>query len=344
VIDLRSDTATKPTPDMLAAMAAAEVGDEQRREDPTVNELQRRAAELLGQQEALFVPTATMANQIALKTLSTPGGELIAEERTHVLIYEAGGPAVHSGLVTRALPGVAGRITPEQLRAVAERADDLQPASVVVLEQSHRSAGGRVWPLEELADVAATARELGVAVHLDGARVLNAAVAAGLPAAEYGRLADTVTLCFSKGLGCPLGAVLATSRERIAAAWRGKFMFGGAMRQAGVVAAAALYALDHNVDRLAEDHRRARLLAEGLADAGLAVDPDTTETNFVAIDVASLGLEVDVARERIASEGVLVTALRPGVLRAVTYLGISDEDVQRAGNAIAHALGVLARA
>jgi len=340
VIDLRSDTATKPTSEMRAAMAAAEVGDEQQREDPTVNELQRRAAELLGQEAALFLPTATMANQIALKILTRPGCLLIAEERTHVLIYEAGGPAVHSGLVMRGLPGVAGRLAPEQLREIAKTSEDLEPASVVVLENTHRSAGGRVWPVDEFARVVATARDLGLAVHLDGARLLNASVAASVPPAEYGRLADTVTVCFSKGLGCPLGAVLAGSAERIEAAWQGKFLFGGAMRQAGIVAAAALYALDHHVERLAEDHRRARRLAEGLAAAGLPVDPNTVETNFVGVDVGSMGIDAAEARERIASEGVLVGALRPGVLRVATYLGISDEDVERAVEAIPRALGV----
>jgi threonine aldolase len=344
VIDLRSDTATSPTPEMRAAMAAAEVGDEQLREDPTVNELQRRTAELLGQDTALFVPTATMANQIALRTLTRPGGELVAEERTHVLVYEAGGPAVHSGLVMHGLPGVAGRITPEQLRAVAASADDLQPASVVVLENTHRSAGGRVWPLDEFEAVVASARELGMAVHLDGARIMNAAVASGVAAADYGRLCDTVTICFSKGLGCPLGAVLAMSAERLEEAWRGKFLFGGAMRQAGVVAAAALYALDHHVDRVAEDHERARRLAEGLAAAGLPVDPDAVETNFVGIEVAELGVDTVEAQARIAQHGIRVGLLRPGVLRAATYLGISDEDIEQALELIPRALGVLARA
>src|SRR6266545_6136056 len=267
VIDLRSDTATQPMAEMRAAMAAAEVGDEQLREDPTVNELQRRSAELLGQEEALFLPTATMANQIALNVLGRAGGLVIAEERTHTLIFEAGGPAVHSGLVMRGLPGVAGRISPEQLQEVAATADELQPASIVVLENTHRSAGGRVWPLAEFETVVSTARELGLAVHLDGARLLNASVAGGTPAAEYGRRADTVTLCFSKGLGCPLGAVLAGSAATMREAWRGKFLFGGAMRQAGIVAAAALYALDHHVERLADDHARARRLAEGLAES-----------------------------------------------------------------------------
>jgi threonine aldolase len=344
MIDLRSDTATQPTAEMRAAMAAAEVGDEQLREDPTVNELQRRAGELLGQEAALFLPTATMANQIALKVLTQPGGQLVAEERTHILVYEAGGPAVHSGLVMRGLPGVAGRLAPEQLRTVASGADELQPASIVVLENTHRSAGGRVWPLDEFGRVVSTARELGLSVHLDGARLLNASVASGLPAADFGRLADTVTVCFSKGLGCPLGAVIAGSRERMESAWGFKFLFGGAMRQAGIVAAAALYALDHHVERLAEDHARAKRLAEGLADAGLPVDVDAVETNFVGLDVAALGLTVAEAQERIAEAGVLVGGLRPGVVRVATYLGVSDDDIERAVDAIPRALGgVVAR-
>jgi threonine aldolase len=344
VIDLRSDTATKPTAGMRAAMAAAEVGDEQLREDPTVNELQRRAAELLGHEASLFLPTATMANQIALRVITRPGGELIAEERTHVLVYEAGGAAVHSGLVMRGLPGTAGRLTPTQLRDAVAVADELQRTSVVVLENTHRSAGGRVWPLDAYEEVVATARELRLAVHLDGARLLNAAVASGTPAADYGRLADTVTLCCSKGLGCPLGAILAGPADTIEEAWRGKFLFGGAMRQAGMVAAAALYALDHHVDRLAEDHERARRLAEALAAAGLLVDPEQVETNFVALDVAPLGLTVDKAKARIAEHGVLVGTLRPGVIRIATYLGVTDEDVERAAEAIPRALGALVRA
>jgi threonine aldolase len=343
VIDLRSDTATQPTEAMRAAMAGAVVGDEQLREDPTVNELQRRAAELLGQDAALFVPTATMANQIALRVLSRPGGELLAEERTHVLVYEAGGPAIHSGLIMQGLPGVAGRLTPEQIRKAVARADWPQRSGVLVLENSHRSSGGRVWPLDELDAAVATARELELAVHLDGARLLNASVASGVPPAEYGRRFDSVTLCFSKGLGCPFGAIFASSAERIEAAWFEKFLFGGAMRQAGIMAAAALYALDHHVERLAEDHARAFALAEALAAGGLPVDPDTVETNFVGIDLGPLGLEPAEARERVAAQGVLVSQLRPGVLRAATYLGIGDEDVERAGEAIPRALGALAR-
>ena len=338
MIDLRSDTATHPTPAMRAAIAAAEVGDEQEREDPTVNELQRRAAELLGQEAALFLPTATMANQIALRVLGRPGGELIAEERTHVLVYEAGGPAVHSGLVMRGLPGTAGRLSPEQIRETAARADWLQPASVVVLENTHRSSGGRLWPLDDFAAVVAAARELSLGVHLDGARLLNAQVASGVPAAAFGRLADTVTLCFSKGLGCPLGAVLAGSAERIEQAWHGKFLFGGAMRQAGIVAAAALYALDHHVDRLADDHARARRLADGLAEAGLPVDPLECASNFVAVDLGPLGLSADEALGLLREAGVLMSRMRPGVLRAATYLGVEDDAIDAAIELVPRAL------
>ncbi len=323
---------------MRAAIAAAEVGDEQEREDPTVNELQRRAAELLGQEAALFLPTATMANQIALRVLGRPGGELIAEERTHVLVYEAGGAAVHSGLVMHGLRGSAGRLTVEQIRETAARTDWLQPASVVVLENTHRSSGGRVWPLGDFEAVVTAARELSIGVHLDGARLLNAQVASGVPAAAFGGLADTVTLCFSKGLGCPLGAVLAGSAERIEQAWHGKFLFGGAMRQAGIVAAAALYALDHHVDRLAEDHVRARRLAEGLAVAGLPVEPLGCESNFVAIDLDPIGLPSDTALARLREAGVLLSRMRPGVLRAATYLGVEDDMIDAAIELIPRAL------
>ena len=285
-----------------------------------------------------------MANQIALRVLTKPGGQLIAEERTHILIFEAGGPAVHSGLMALPVKGDAGRITPDQLRATVATCDWLQPASIVVLEQTHRSAGGRVWPLDELEATIAAARELGLAVHLDGARLLNASVAAGIPAAEYGRLADTVQICFSKGLGCPMGAILAGPEEKMEEAWHLKFLFGGALRQAGVVAAAMLYALDHNVERLAEDHARAKRLAQGLADAGLPVDPATVETNFIGVDVASIGVDPHEAKARIEEQGVLVGFLRPGVLRVATHLGVTDEDVDRAIELIPRGLGVLAAA
>jgi threonine aldolase len=315
MIDLRSDTVTKPTAGMLAAMAAAEVGDEQEREDPTTNELQRRMADLLGHEAALFLPTATMANQAALRVLSRPGCKVVAEERTHVLIYEWGGPAIHSGLVMQGLAAEGGRPTPEQI----EEVDEFGSGSVLVLENTHRSSGGRIWPLDEFRATAEAARSRGAAVHLDGARLFNASVAAGLEPSEWGALADSVTICFSKGLGCPFGAILAGPAETIERAWEGKFLFGGALRQSGTAAAAMLYALDHHIDRLADDHARAQRLADGVG-----IDPATVETNFVPVpDEPGL-------RKRLLERGVGVGGLRPGWLRAVTHLDIGDEEIEQA--------------
>jgi threonine aldolase len=347
VIDLRSDTATQPTAGMRRAIAEAVVGDEQKREDPTVIELERRVADLLGQEDAVFVPTATMANQIALWILTERGQELLAEENSHVLLSELGGPAVHSGLVTRGLPGAAGRFTPEQIRAAfRDRSGMHSPwTRVVVVENTHNSSGGRVWPLEEVDAVVATCRDLDLRAHLDGARLMNAAVASGLPAAEYGRRFDTVTLCLSKGLGCPLGALVAGSTELMRSARRGKHLFGGAMRQAGIVAAAGIYALEHHVERLADDHARARRLAEGLAAAGLLVDVERVETNFVQLDIGPLALSTREAMDRMRERGVLLSmTAHDTVLRAVTHLDVSDEDVDRAIEIVPLALGVLARA
>ena len=326
---------------MRRAIAGAVVGDEQKREDPTVIELEERAAELLGQDEAVYLPTATMGNQIALRLLSEPGDEVIAEATSHVFRYELGGPAVHSGLAMKPIESADGRFSPEDVRrAVNPRADLHMPTSrVLALENTHNGGGGRVWALAAVRDVVAEARVHGLHVHLDGARLLNAAAATGVPAAAYGREFDTVALCLSKGLGCPLGAVVATSSERAPKARRLKHLFGGAMRQAGIVAAAGLYALDHHVERLAEDHANARRLAEGLAEAGLPVRPADVETNFVLVDVARLGLDPDDAVARLSAEGVLLSfAARPGVLRAVTHLHVTADDVERAIEGIARAL------
>ncbi len=338
MIDLRTDTLTQPTAEMRRAISEAAVGDEQKREDPTVLELERRGAELLGQEEAVFVPTATMANQIALRILARPGEELLSEENSHVLIDELGGPAVHSGLVTRGLPGFHGRLSPEQIRGSVREREDVHhpPTRIVSLEDTHNSSGGRCWPLDELAAVADVCRELDLRLHLDGARLMNAAVAHGVPAAEIGRHFDTVTLCLSKGLGCPLGALIAGSEERMREARRDKHLFGGAMRQAGIVAAAGVYALERHVDRLADDHARARRLAEGLAAAGAPVDLDQVETNFVQLDV---GPDRAAALAALEAEGVLLsTTIHPTVVRAVTYLGIDDDDIEQAIALIPRAL------
>ena len=338
MIDLRSDTVTQPTAAMREAIANAAVGDEQKREDPTVNELERRGAEFLGQEESVFLPTATMANQIALKLHSRPGDALLVERHAHIMLSELGGPATHSGLLTIGLDGTKGRFSPDQV--VSEIRDrtsvHVPPTRIVAVENTHNSSGGRVWPLEEIDALVATCHEHDLVAHLDGARLVNAAVACGVEPARIGAPFDTVTLCFSKGLGCPLGALIAGSHELMQQARRGKHYFGGAMRQAGIVAAGALYALDHHVDRIADDHARARRLAEGLADAGVNVDLEQVETNFVQIDV---GPDRADAIDRMKDRGVLVsTTVHPTIVRAVTHLDISDADIDAALSAISEAL------
>ena len=347
MIDLRSDTQTRPSAEMRAAIAAAEVGDEQKREDPTVNELERRAAELLGQEEAVFVPTATMANEIALRTLGEPGDEVSAEENSHIFIAVLGGAAVHAGLMTRPLRCESGRFSADQIRELVRVADGthMSPTKIVSIENTHNASGGRVWPLEEIEALAATARDLGLSLHLDGARVMNASVASGVPPARIGGHFDTVTLCLSKGLGCPLGALVAGSAELMAIGRRFKHLFGGAMRQAGIVAAAGLYALQHNIDRLAEDHERARRLAEGLEAAGVPVNLEQVETNFVQVELAPLELSPDEVLARLWEHGVgLSKTAHRTKLRAVTHLDVDDEDIERAVELIPRALGALAHA
>ena len=341
VIDLRSDTKTLPSAAMREAIARAPVGDEQAGEDPTVIALEEAAAAFVGQPEAVYLPTATMANQIALVLLAQRGSVLLAEESAHVLVYELGGPAVYAGLLTRGLPGDAGVLTPEQVRASVGPISIHTPRpSVLSIENSHNSAGGTVWPFDALTGVLATARELELSVHLDGARLANAALAIGRSAAEIGALFDTVTLCLSKGLGCPLGAILAGSSALMERARAEKHRFGGAMRQAGIVAAAGLYALEHNVERLADDHARARRLAEGWKAAGLTIDLERVQTNFVQVDVGALGLDTPEALARLADAGVRLSAtIRPGIIRALTHLDIDDDDVERAIALAPRALG-----
>jgi len=342
MIDLRSDTQTRPSQAMREAMAHAEVGDEQEREDPTVLELERRVADLLGHEEAVYLPTATMANEIALVILGERGTELIVEEAAHIMTAELGGAALHAGLQTRGVPGHLGRISPEQIRATTHAGTSFHVprTSLLAVENTHNNAGGIVWPLEELQAVVATARELALKLHLDGARLLNASVASGVSPRELAKDFDTVSLCLSKGLGCPLGALIAGSHELMYAARREKHRAGGAMRQAGIVAAAGLYALDHNVERLAEDHARARRLADGWVAQGVPVDLERVQTNFVQVDVGALGVGEREALGLLRGQGVALSGtMRPGVLRAVTHLDLTDDDVDRALELVPQALG-----
>ena len=341
MIDLRSDTQTKPSTGMREAMSTAEVGDEQEREDPTVLALERRVAELLGQEEAVYLPTATMANQIALMILGERGTELVVEETAHIMVSELGGAALHGGLQTRGLPGRLGRLTPEQIAATthADGRFHTPRTSVVAIENTHNNAGGTVWPLDELEAVVAVSRELGLKLHLDGARLMNAAVASGVSPGRLAAPFDTVSLCLSKGLGCPLGALIAGSADLMDRARFEKHRFGGAMRQAGIVAASGIYALDHNVERLADDHARARTLAEVWSAAGVPIDLERVQSNFVQVDVAALGLGEYEALGLLEERGVALSrTMRPGVLRAVTHLDLTDDDIAEAAAVVPETL------
>jgi threonine aldolase len=342
VIDLRSDTATLPSAEMRRAMMDAVVGDEQRGEDPTVYALEERVASLVGHEAAVFVPSATMANQIALKILSQPGDEVVADAFSHIFRSEVGGHAVHSGLAIKTINTADGRFGPEQLRRAVNSRTNFRtpPTRVLCIENTHNAGGGRVWSLHDVRAVISAARDLELAAHLDGARLLNACVAAGVQAYEYASEFDTVTLCLSKGLGCPLGALIAGSSELMWKARRMKQLFGGAMRQAGIVAAAGLYALDHHVERLADDHANATRLAEGLVDAGLPANPEQVETNIVLIDVGVTGIASEEALVLLREEGVLVSlGCRRDTLRAVTHMDVGREDIELAIGRTVYALG-----
>jgi threonine aldolase len=324
-IDLRSDTVTRPTPAMRGAMARAEVGDDVYGEDPTVNRLQQVAAEKLGKQAALFVASGTMGNQTSLRALSQPGDVLLAGENAHVLLYEAGAASALWGLQIETL-GSGGCFDGSDLRAaIAPDEVHFAPTRIVSVENTHNRAGGRVFPLDQLKDVAQVAREHGLALHLDGARLWNAVVATGIPAAVWAEPFDTVTFCLSKGLGAPVGSLVCGSREVIRRVHRARKMLGGGLRQAGILAAAGLYALEHHVERLAADHANARRLASGLEKLGLVVAPPP-ETNMVMFRVEDTKGFLRATRER----AVLVNPSEAGLFRAVTHLDVSEADVEEA--------------
>jgi threonine aldolase len=336
-IDLRSDTVTKPTPEMRKAMAEAEVGDDVYGEDPTVNRLEARAAELLGMEAALFVPSGTMGNAIAIRVLTERGDEVLAERRSHVVRYELSGMSALSGVMPRMVDAPGGHLTPDHVRAaVSPRAYYKSDVSLVVLENTHNLGGGTVQGVEGFQAVVAAARECGFRVHLDGARVWNAAVALGVPPAALVAGADTVMACLSKGLCAPVGSVVASSRDRIETARRARKLLGGGMRQAGVLAAAGLVALDTLVPRLADDHANARLLAEALA-RGKGVQVSPVETNIV---VATLdGRPAPEVVSTLREAGVLGIAMDARTLRLVTHRDVSRDNCARAAAAVERALG-----
>lgn len=341
MIDLRSDTVTKPTPEMLSAMMAAPVGDDVYGEDPTINRLEEIIADRLGKEAALFVPSGCMGNQIAVRLHCRPGEELIADDRSHVVLWEAGGPATLSGVTVRPYRATDG--LPDLLGLPAPQPDDPHspPTRLFWLENTHNRGGGSVVPLELVNSLAAWADRHGLPMHLDGARIWNASVASGTAVKELCRPFATVQTCFSKGLGAPVGSALAGPRDLIARGRRIRKLFGGAMRQAGILAAACLYALDHHVERLAEDHENAKHLGEAFRDVpGLRLVPERVETNLVWAEVdPSLGTAKEVAG-RLARAGVRISALGDQTLRAVTHLDVSRSDCEHAACVIrSHAAG-----
>jgi threonine aldolase len=327
VVDLRSDTVTRPSAGMRAAMAAAEVGDDQFGEDPTTNRLQERVADLLGQEAALWLPTGTMANHVALRVLTRPGDDVIVSRRCHAVWFETGASAANAGIQFTEI-GSAGRFSPEELRAAIKPRNHplFPPTTLVEVENTHNWAGGVVIPPDESAEICGVAAEAAVATYLDGARLWNAAVACGRPVSELAAPFHLVSVALSKGLGAPGGSVLAGGSELISRAVRYRRMAGGAMRQVGIFAAAGEYALDHNLGRLADDHANARLIAERLAESPVVeLDLTTVQTNIIVFGLAPSAPDAATVVARAREAGVLVVALGPRSIRAVTHLDVSRE-------------------
>ena len=340
LIDLRSDTVTRPTPAMRAAIHAAEVGDDVFHDDPTINRLEEKTAAVLGKEAAVYVPSGTMSNQIAIKAHTQPGDEMICDVNCHIYNYEAGGPAALSGVTCRTVEGDYGVMDLAQLEdKVRPDNEHFVRTRLVCLENTHNRGGGRVYPIDKVKAISAWARGRGLIMHLDGARLWNAVVATGIPAAEWARHFETVSVCFSKGLGAPVGSALAGPREVIARARRARKLFGGGMRQVGVIAAGALYALENHVERLAEDHRNAQVIAQAVADTpGLALDPPEVETNLVFFRVdPDLGTAKDVAAA-LKPRGVLVLPTAERKVRVCTHLDVSAAQAERAADAIRQAV------
>jgi threonine aldolase len=336
MIDLRSDTVTQPTPEMRTAMYEAEVGDDVFGEDPSINALEEETADLLGKEAAIYVPSGTMSNQIGIWINTRDGDEVILERECHVYNYEAGGPGVISRVQVRTIPGVRGMMTADQIRPNINPVDlHRAPTSLVCIENTHNRAGGAVYPIGEIEKISDLCAERGIRLHLDGARLWNATAATGIAEKEYAALVDTVSVCFSKGLGAPVGSALVGSRDVIEFARRKRKLLGGGMRQAGVIASGALYAIRNHRPRLVKDHENAAHLAEAVNEMdGFSVDVDNVETNILFIEVTAPIAAADVVT-RLNDEGVAILALRPTAMRAVTHLDVSREDIDKAIDAFA---------
>jgi threonine aldolase len=338
-VDLRSDTFTRPTPAMRRAMASAVVGDDVWGEDPTIKRLEAAVAERLGHEAALFVPSGTMGNQICLRLAAPPGTECLANEDNHILWYEAAAAPVLSGVQLHPVPGPGGVLAPEAARARVRSERYGVPTSAIAVENTHNRAGGAVQPLEVLEGLRELADEAGLHLHCDGARIWNASVATGVPLERYGRLFDSLSVCFSKALGAPVGSAVVGRRDLVEEARKVRHLYGGAMRQAGVLAAAALVALD-NVDRLAEDHARARALAETVAAAVPgSVDLAGVQTNMVLLSSAAFGTDGPGLVERLAGLGVLAADTDPDRVRLVLSYEVNADDAERAAKAVVAAAG-----
>jgi threonine aldolase len=341
IINLRSDTVTRPTEAMRRAMAAAEVGDDYYRDDPTVRALEEKAAETFGREAALLVFSATMANLVSVLSHTRRGQSVILEASSHIFNNEAGFLATFGGLTPRTVKGTRGRLTPGQVEGAVFPKDVLHPQTTLLcLENTHNAAGGTCLSLEQTTVLAATAHDLGLKVHLDGARIFNASVALKVPVAELTAPADSVTVCLTKGLGCPVGALVLGNRDLVEEARRWRQVAGGGMRQGGVVAAAGIVALDTMVERLAEDHANARRLAFLLAEAGLVLDPplEEVETNILFAEVPAALMEAGHFVDRLWAEGVVVNPPRNRRIRLITHLDVSADDVEVAGAAVRRVL------
>jgi threonine aldolase len=338
-VDLRSDTVTQPTDAMREAMARAAVGDDCYGEDPTVNRLQDLAAEMLGCEAALFVPSGSMANQIAVKVLSQPGGEVICEEDCHLIHHEAGACALLSQVQLRGLPSTLGVLSADEVRGALRPPDPYQPRSVLVaIENTHNTAGGTVWPIDRVRVIADVAREAKLPMFCDGARLFNAVVASGTSAAEYAASCDIVTISLYKGLAAPMGSLVCGPNDLLQEAWRFRRVFGGALRQAGVVAAAGIIALESMVDRLVEDHENARTLAEGFVDAAPEGSVSTPQTNMVIFDAASISSDASTVLHALRAEKILAGPLSASALRFVTHKDVGRPEIARAIDGFARAV------
>jgi threonine aldolase len=340
-IDLRSDTVTRPTPAMRKAMSEAEVGDDVFGEDPTVNALQERVAKMLGKEATLFVPSGTMANQLAIKSHTQPGDEVIIEATSHPYNFEGGGGAVLSGIQFYCLKGLRGILDASQIEEAIRPNDHHFPVTrLICLENTHNRGGGAIYPIDKMAEIYRLAKSKGLLVHLDGARLWNASVATGIRPHEYGQWADSVSVCLSKGLGAPIGSLVAGSRIFIDRVHRFRKMFGGGMRQVGIIAAAGRYALDHHLERLKEDHQNAKRLAVGLKELkGVSLDPKHVETNIVIFDVTETGKTGLQIAEAMKHHRILIHAFGKTQIRLVTHLDVSGEDIEIALKAFEEVLG-----